>query len=744
MYVSNLNGDEYPLQATIQNDYELNGNQSLTATILPTKVNKLFINKIDKLWTITDHDDVAHKIVYFKKQGTGDTVTVNIKAIPLFFDDFNGARIYEEYNEHMTAQVAFTRIFADTDFTFVLVDSFSAVNWEGFGGGETKLETFKRALNRYKAEFRIVGNVIYLHKQIGRDTQFMYRYKLNASNIQQENDATALWTYARGYGDYGDGEGGQDWQDAKLTREYTSPLAEILGKRDAPPIKNGNITTTTQMDSQLKELVDTSLKISVSATIHDLRKQGYALAQPEIGDRVFLIDERIDLNDEVRIVDISVKKDWQGNVLDLNLIFGSESITKRHQSNISTAIKNVNNWLSGKQKIPISIVDEAMKNAVNAIKSAQTELSFENGIWGTDPANPNYVTGMTSRGFMVSTDGGATAEVAITGDGIVADFITAGTLNADQVAVIGGSGDEYALIQGNEIETRGKYTRTWFGQTSVHDVGMQLKYGRLRFHNYDNSRNLYMSEFGFSTYVGGSDGEAGEDGGNQGSGTIEFFSYRHNPTIRGLTMYSNNGPVALESEQRNVVIAPYYTTRADSTRKFNFSVKTSEGNDGYTTYGNSGIRYQSSGSSVIYATNGSGNKGSGSFYGQYLYGDLKPRGTYAYAVAPRLRVVTDDTKEAYGEMQASDFIQTSSREKKENIRKFEDNATDVLSGLEVVKFDYINGDRDRIGVVAEDSPSIADEERETVSLGDTTFLHTKAIQELNDRVKELEGIINGD
>src|SRR5699024_7532060 len=141
-------------------------------------------------------------------------------------------------------------------YNFVLNGTFTAVQWQGFGEGDTRLEMFKNALNRYKAEFRIVGNTIYIENLIGRDTEFMYRHRLNASNIVLENDASEFYTFARGYGDYGDGEGGEDWQDANLIREYTSPLADIpgIGVRHAPPIKNGNITDTATMDEQLKAL----------------------------------------------------------------------------------------------------------------------------------------------------------------------------------------------------------------------------------------------------------------------------------------------------------------------------------------------------------------------------------------------------------------------------------------------------------------------------------------------------------
>src|SRR5699024_1068015 len=218
MYVRDLEGKEYMLQATTTHEFELNGNQHLSFDILPTKANSLFIDDISEMWEVIDNDQVTHKIVQCNRRGKGNRLTVEIKAVPLFFDELNNSRIYEESNKHMTAQAAFSRIFEDTRFDFIIVGNFDAVEWEGFGGGESRLETFKRALERYKMEFRIVGNIVYLEHQIGRDTQFMYRHKLNATNIVQEVDANELWTYAKGYGNYGnegEGEGGtSEWQDA--------------------------------------------------------------------------------------------------------------------------------------------------------------------------------------------------------------------------------------------------------------------------------------------------------------------------------------------------------------------------------------------------------------------------------------------------------------------------------------------------------------------------------------------------
>src|SRR5699024_3415927 len=267
-----------------------------------SKVNRNFIDNIAEMWSFVDFDGVEHRIVYVKKRGEGDELSVEIKAVPAFFDDFDTLRIYDEYDEHMTAQRCFSVIFEDTPYSVIINGSFNAVEWQGLGGGETRLEMLKRALGRYRAEFRIVGNTVYIENLIGRDTQFQYRYRLNASNIVLENDATALYTYAKGFGDYEDGEDGDGggWENANLVREYTSPLAQIIGKRHAPPIKDGRISDVQTMDKALKTLVDESLKLSVSADIHDLRRQGYPLAQPQMGDRVFVIDERIGLDEEVR------------------------------------------------------------------------------------------------------------------------------------------------------------------------------------------------------------------------------------------------------------------------------------------------------------------------------------------------------------------------------------------------------------------------------------------------------------
>lgn len=554
-YVRDLEGNEYPLQATVTHDFELNGNQSLSFTVLPTKVNKLFISEIKEMWEVVDEKDVVHKIVYAKKTGQGSykrqykkdepettfltpvqtiengssekqlmkstQLNVEIKAIPMFFDTMDNRRIEDEYNEHMTAHRAFSLIFDGMPFSFAIVDQFDAVQWEGFGGGESRLDTFKRALERYKCEFRISGNTVYLESRIGRDTSIMYCHKLNASNVVKEIDAQENYTYAKGYGDFGEGgeEGSGDWQDAQLIVEYTSPLAKVIGIREAPPIKDGRVTNETTMRNSLKALVDESLKISITADIHDLTKQGYPIAQSEVGDRVFVIDERINANEEVRVVNQSVTKNWRGDIIAVNLTFGSEGISKRHQSNLTTAAKSINELFEGRRQLPFTALDSAVRNATNALKSAQTELKFENGIIAQEKNDPNRLVLFNSKGIGVSVDGGQSFETAMTADGFVADLMTVGTLKGITI--------DGVEIYGSRIEGVDIYGSRFYQSSGDREI--QIRNGSV-YSYYEGDLAMSFGQYKLDFY-----NKSGTNIGSFGPTYVEGDS-----SVQGLTLSSDS------------------------------------------------------------------------------------------------------------------------------------------------------------------------------------------------------------
>ncbi|PTF04325.1 hypothetical protein BUY45_03980, partial [Staphylococcus devriesei] len=295
-------------------------------------------------------------------------------------------------------------------------------------------------------------------------------------------DASEMYTYMRGYGDYRE-EGGEEetttettnsetssgyqktsvkviendneedvTKKAKLKREYTSPLAAIIGIREGPPIMNANITKQETMDKQLKEAVESSINISFTADIYDMSRHGYRFQHAELGDRVFLVDERIGLDTEIRVVKIDREINNEGYVTNVEITFGSANLADNYSSNLSTAAKDIQDLIEGRKKLKFDALDVISQSMVKKILNTSNELAFDsNGIHAVEKNNPNNQMTLNSSGLMLSTDAGNTARTAITAEGIVADAVTTGSIWTENVNVIGTGG--YLSIIGNELLT---------------------------------------------------------------------------------------------------------------------------------------------------------------------------------------------------------------------------------------------------------------------------------------------------
>src|SRR5699024_2596921 len=121
----------------------------------------------------------------------------------------------------------------------------------------------------------------------------------------------------------------------------------------------------------------------------------------------------------------SITGDWKGEVVDVNLTFGSESITKRNQAEIATAIKNITEVVAGKIQLHCDSYDNAEKYATKALKGITSELTVPSngGLMAVDKNDPNNVVIFNAAGIGVSDDGGATFKNSITGEGVVAETI---------------------------------------------------------------------------------------------------------------------------------------------------------------------------------------------------------------------------------------------------------------------------------------------------------------------------------
>ena len=418
--------NEYPILATKVHTSELNGQDDLELKIPQQKNNNLDLLSIDKLWEF-DYNNITYKAVNVKRQTRGNSFNLNVRAMPLFYWEFSKSIIHENHDGSHTANSAFRTVFEGTGFNFVLVDFSPSVTIEGFGKGSNRLELFKRLLDRYNYEFIIQGRTVYMHHLIGNDTNFMYKYKLNASNVSSTTDATEYFTHIKGFGDFEEGE--EDYfNNAKLKREYTHPLADVVGKWEGSPIVDGRVTQTSTLDEAMAQAVEESLAVTIEGTLHDVRKI-YDVAVPVKGDRVWLHDERINLEQEIRLHKIVTTYDEKDNIIGCDVTFGSQSIRDRHKANINSLSKRFADLLTGKLKLPVISLEQIGMDMINAIHAASSEITFGDfGMMAISKTNPNHVFGLNSEGWYISQDGGATPKTIATAQGIYADALFAGTL----------------------------------------------------------------------------------------------------------------------------------------------------------------------------------------------------------------------------------------------------------------------------------------------------------------------------
>ena len=624
--------------------------------------------------------------MYVKQVTKGDSFYLDIRATPLFYFDMDKQIIHEDKDGHYTGKNAFDVVFNGSGYQYILVDFVEAIQIEGFGKGETRLEMFKRLIDRFSLEFYIVGKTVYLKKLIGNDTNFMYKYKLNASNVSKSIDASNYFTHIKGFGNFE--EGSENYlSEAKLKREYTSPLASVLGVYEGKPVVDGRIKDTATMDSNLKRAVEESLEISIEGNLHDVRSI-YAEAVPTIGDRVFLIDERIDLEQEIRIHTLKRTYDVHDKLIDCEVTFGSQNIRDRYKSNLNSAAKDFTALMKGDIKLPTWSLDEIARGMITKIHASENELRYGDfGIQAIDKNNPNKVFGLNSQGWYISTDGGRTARTIATAEGIVADAITTGTLRAitvDGVEIYGSyieggtingatitsktSDTVYTKIQGAHLSARGKYKREWRGKTSTNDTEIRLRDGIIALRNFTKEWSLYLNDYGISSFMN-AEGTKDVDA----SGYIEFHSSDYSPTNHGsgLTIGSIAGRVALETNN-----------------------------------------------SRIYLNTG----------GAYVF--------------------VGDSRDNPYPITASSFVQASKRKSKRDIVDLKDDALEVINDLKIREYLRMKDgtpsmyDEWQAGLILDETP-IQFARAEGVDMYSLSAYQLRAIQQLSSKIEKLEEQLNG-
>lgn len=304
LYVTNGNQVE-PLNSVsnFEMEQEIKGNYSITFSSFKNNNPAYPILVEESVVTVNDFD---FRVKQLKETRHGKQIV----ALSTFFDlvDKRQNEIYggtHTFNEFMSF------VLKDTGWTFTS-DVTGSRLIENFG--ENNVIALINALcQTYECEFVILSNNrVHFSNKIGGDYDAQYRYGHNVQALSKNVDTTKLKTYVEGYGATNE-SGGQLWVS------YTSPNEEKFGKREADPIYDDSFTNADSlleyMKSQLIDYPEVTFELD-----------SIELLDKELGERVWLIYEPLDMEFQTRILSLT-KQFVNGELKTVKVTLGN-TITK--------------------------------------------------------------------------------------------------------------------------------------------------------------------------------------------------------------------------------------------------------------------------------------------------------------------------------------------------------------------------------------------------------------------------------
>ena len=334
-------GQSLPVETKLNE--KLNEDGSLEIEMVENKATFDAIGAITKMWTITGvggADDLnEYRIVMLDKTTVGQKEKLTIKARPVELDDLNNLRVYEVYNGSFTGKSYFDLVFKDTGYKYELHAKVSSSRFENLGNHDTNLELFKKGLERYNLEYEYNAKTktFHLYDIVQRKANYYIKAGVNANNVKVQEDASKCYTYIRGYGGFDEQ---QTFNEASLQYEYTHPLADLIGKRHAPPVIDGRITKGDTLKKAMELVIQESLKTSVTLDFISLQKH-FKEAVPRVGDIVNVIDDLIGLNEFVRIIEITTQRDINNKIIKQDVVLGEFRLQDRYMKAVNTAANYV-------------------------------------------------------------------------------------------------------------------------------------------------------------------------------------------------------------------------------------------------------------------------------------------------------------------------------------------------------------------------------------------------------------------
>lgn len=372
--LKSLQGVGHAINVSTKVSKKLNEDSSLDLTIIENASTFDAIGAITKMWTIThvegEDDFNEYVIVILDKSTIGEKIRLDIKARQKELDDLNNSRIYQEYNESFTGVEFFNTVFKGTGYKYVLHPKVDASKFEGLGKGDTRLEIFKKGLERYHLEYEYDAKTktFHLYDELSKFANYYTKAGVNADNVKIQEDTSKCYTFIKGYGDF---DGQQTFAEAGLQIEFTHPLAQLIGKREAPPLIDGRIKKEDSLKKAMELVIKKSVTASISLDFVALREH-FPEANPKIGDVVRVVDSAIGYNDLVRIVEITTERNAYNNITKQDVVLGDFTRRNRYNKAVNDAANYVKSVKSTKSDPSKEL--KALNAKVNASLSINNDI----------------------------------------------------------------------------------------------------------------------------------------------------------------------------------------------------------------------------------------------------------------------------------------------------------------------------------------------------------------------------------
>ncbi|MGK1620283.1 hypothetical protein ACR902_26845, partial [Klebsiella pneumoniae] len=152
------------------------------------------------------------------------------------------------------------------------------------------------------------------------------------------------------------------------------------------------------------------------------------------GDTITVVDEKLNFEDQVRIVQVVSNYDINGNRISVEVTCGDLTMAQHQASGSSSVNNTITDIINGDATLPDAWFSSQMKLATDSILAARTELKFtDQGIIAIDKSDRNKLVILNSAGIGVSTDGGQTFKTAITAESIDGQNINIKNINASNI-----------------------------------------------------------------------------------------------------------------------------------------------------------------------------------------------------------------------------------------------------------------------------------------------------------------------